>query len=194
MKKGFSTLAVYIGIIVCLAVILLLAAFTPKTHACGEWFGNACSSNANQLNTLANNQAKLVTATPIPQLSNSLERANISRRATLFDAPNKISYIYLISYGKVMAFYTVKGKVTSLNSYMTPQEQIVDGDGNKCYGSASGCVTVQAPDVDGSYGTNSDGVFFFTTEGAYVEWKGDYMMSDEALKLSTTPELVRNIK
>ena len=41
---------------------------------------------------------------------------------------------------------------------------------------------------------NTDGIFFFTTEGAYVEWKGDYMMSDQPLKLTTTPELVREIK
>lgn len=36
--------------------------------------------------------------------------------------------------------------------------------------------------------------YIFTTEGAYVEWKGDYMMSDQPLKLTTQPELVRQIK
>ena len=39
-----------------------------------------------------------------------------------------------------------------------------------------------------------NGIFFFTTEGAYVEWVGDYMMSDQPLKLTTQPELVREIK
>ena len=95
-----------------------------------------------------------------------------------------------------MAFYTVKGKVTSLNSYMSPQEQIVNGDGTPCNTeySSSVCYTVQAPDIDGSYGNNADGVFFFTTEGAYVEWKGDYMMADQPLQLQTQPELIRTIK
>jgi len=46
---------------------------------------------------------------------------------------------------------------------------------------------------DGGKGTNGDGIFFFTTEGAYAEWHGDYMVSDFPLKLSTPPELVRNV-
>jgi len=49
---------------------------------------------------------------------------------------------------------------------------------------------VSSPAEDGSYGTNGDAIFFFTTEGVYVEWRGDYMLCDQPLKLSTTPELV----
>ena len=170
-----------------------------------------CESTANsssftqQSNTLESNQLKLVNAVPVPQLTTSQERVNIRRRAELFDNENKISYIYLVNYGKVMAFYPVKGKISSLRSYMTPQEQIVNRRGTPCNaqsiltGPEPGCgggdgYLVQAPDVDGSYGENVDGIFFFTTEGAYVEWKGDYMMSDQPLKLSTQPELVREVK
>jgi len=50
-------------------------------------------------------------------------------------------------------------------------------------------VIVDSPQLDGSYGTNGDGIFFFTTEGAYVEWNGEYMVSDFPLKMSTTPAL-----
>ena len=34
------------------------------------------------------------------------------------------------------------------------------------------------PDVDGSYGENDSGIFFFTVDGNYVEWTGDYLYSD----------------
>ena len=34
------------------------------------------------------------------------------------------------------------------------------------------------PDVDGSYGENDNGIFFFTTDGKYVEWGGTYFYSD----------------
>lgn len=162
------------------------------------------SSYQSDTATTQENQKKAQTAVPIPQIANSVERQNIAARAKLFDAQNKTSYIYLISYGKVMAFYTVKGKVSSLNSYMTPQEQLVDGSGKSCSNdyigySSSGytykpCYSVSSPDIDGAYGDNTDGIFFFTTDGAYVEWKGDYMMSDFPLQLSTPPELVRTIK
>ena len=33
-------------------------------------------------------------------------------------------------------------------------------------------------DVDGSYGENDSGIFFFTTDGKYIEWNGDYLYSD----------------
>lgn len=150
-------------------------------------------------------QKRVQVSVPIPQIKTSAERQNIARRAKLFDDENKISYIYLVNYGKVMAFYPVKGKVSSLNSYMTPEDKLVYADGSTCKrnestggSSASSywepCYTVSAPDIDGAYGVNANGIFFFTTEGAYVEWQGDYMVSDQPLKLTTQPELVREIK
>ncbi len=165
---------------------------------------NLSSSNSSQSQTLEQNQESLVKAVPLPKLEDSQERKNISERAQLFNNQNKTSYIYLVNYGKIMAFYTVRGKVSSLRSYMSPQEQIVNNRGIPCQQAARGDYAgpscggggyiVQAPDVDGSYGDNTDGVFFFTTDGAYVEWKGDYMMSDQPLKLTTPPELIREIK
>lgn len=160
-----------------------------KAEACG--FFTDCPS---ETSTAAAVQKNLITAVPIPQITNSLERVNVAKRAQLFDSPDKTSYIYLISYGKVMAFYTVKGKVSSLQSYMVPTDKLVYGDGTPCHYSSDNCYTIAAPDIDGTYGDNDPGIFFFTTEGAYVEWHGDYMMSDQALQLSTQPELVRTVK
>ncbi len=194
--------------IVSLAIVVVMGgaavwAFAPteKAEACGFFTPCENSSSAKEAKQLEDNQQRLINAVPIPSLQDSLERKNISKRAETFNKPDKISYIYFVSYGKVMAFYTVKGKVTSLNSYMTPQERLIDGYGNKCGSNSDGegntainCFTVQAPDIDGSYGENANGIFFFTTEGAYVEWKGDYMMSDQPLKLTTQPELVREIQ
>jgi hypothetical protein len=48
--------------------------------------------------------------------------------------------------------------------------------------------------IDGSYGSNGDAIFFFTTDDIYVEWRGDYMLADQPLKMTTQPELVRQIK
>lgn len=137
------------------------------------------------------NQAMLLQSSPPPQLDKSLERENLIRRLDLLNDENKIFYIYLVSYGKVMAEYVAKGKVSSVNSKLTTQEQIInDPHGN--YG--SGGRVVESPDLDGSYGSNGDAVFFFTTDGAYVEWAGEYMISDYPLHMTTPPELVREIK
>lgn len=180
-----------------LAIIIALLAIPGVAFA--GWFDSPKqSSNQVEQKSLESNQDRLIQAVPIPTLGDSLERKNIAKRAEIFNKPDKISYIYLVNYGKVMAFYTVQGKVSSLNSYMSPQERLVYGNGSKCDQTwttdGPDCYALQAPDIDGSYGENVDGIFFFTTEGAYVEWKGDYMMSDQPLKLATPPELVREIK
>lgn len=130
------------------------------------------------------NQQQLIRAIPSPHLTTSLERKNLTRRLERLNTESLVSYIYLLSQtGKVMAFYPVDGKVTSLNAYLTADYvQEATGSGY--------AIERQLPDFDGAYGKNADGVFFFTTEGVYVEWAGDYLWSDQPLKLTQQPELI----
>ena len=44
-------------------------------------------------------------------------------------------------------------------------------------------------DVDGSYGENDQGIFFFTPDGKYIEWTGIYLYSDIPFEV-TTPAIV----
>lgn len=171
-----------------IAIMLLLT-------GCSDVPVPATDSYKSDAKKVEETQKKVQQAVPIPQINNSAERKNISERAKLFDKDNVSTYIYLVNYGKVMAFYTVKGKVSSLNSYLTPVDKLVKFDGSTCdWNNSQSCYVVGAPDIDGAYGENAEGIFFFTTEGAYVEWRGDYMVSDQPLKLTTQPELVREIK
>lgn len=151
------------------------------------------NSYAQDAKVVEQTQQRVQDSVPIPQIKTSAERKNIAARAELFDVENKISYIYLVSYGKVMAFYPVQGKVSSLNSFLSPVDKLVSSDGSRCT-SGYACYVVSAPDIDGAYGENAEGIFFFTTDGAYVEWNGEYMVSDQPLKLTTQPELIREIK
>lgn len=179
MKKLF--------IIPALCVLFLLAGCEVPTTTTQNY--------KTESQTMKEAQSAMVTQVPIPKITTSVERKNVAKRAELFNVENKISYIYLVNYGRVMAFYTVKGKVSSLRSYLAPMEKIVRPDGSEnCWMSSENCIVVEAPDLDGTYGENVAGVFFFTTEGAYVETQMDYLMSDQPLKLTTQPELVREIK
>lgn len=171
-------------------LLVLVAGVGLITTGCNlEEVSPSPTAQVEQQKTEAN-QKKLLNVQPPVSLDWSLERENINKRTKLWNDPNKVSYIYLVNYGKVMAFYTIKGKVSSVNSQITNTEQVVWKDG---YQSIAG-VTIPSPAEDGSYGTNGDAIFFFTTEGAYVEWAGDYMLVDQPLKLTTQPELIREVK
>lgn len=117
----------------------------------------------------------------------SLERYNLIKRAywvngmrdkaraipsPIVDMP--LGYIVLLTEsGSVVGRFTVDGKVTSLNSYLTPDSEFYE----KVCGDFS-CNNKWLPDVDGSYGENDKGIFFFTTDGKYIEWTGIYLYSD----------------
>ena len=113
----------------------------------------------------------------------SLERYNLIRRAywvngqrekanTLVCSIEKpLGYIVLFSGNTVVGSFVVDGKVSSLNSFLTPS--FVDS-----YWSSGGVITTEMADVDGSYGENDSGIFFFTPDGKYIEWTGSYLYSD----------------
>lgn len=169
------------------SAVLVLVLLIGGIVGCGETIETGISTKV-EMEQTEDNQQRLAKAVPPPKLQTSLERKNLVRRLERCNQEDLISYVYLVSYGKVMAFYTVRGKVSSLNSLLTTPEQIVSmkkpGGGEYSY------VTIPSPDFDGSYGKNADGVFFFTTEGAYVEWQGEYLWSDQPLKLTTPPEMI----
>ena len=146
-------------------------------------------SNAN---TLQENQ-------PTPSdIEYSLERYNLIRRAywvngqrekamslpcQIADIP--LGYVVLFTdNGGVVGRFCVQGKVSSLNSFLTPDSEYYEKD--MAYRSAT---TPNSPsvddfsnkwlaDVDGSYGNNDNGIFFFTPDGKYIEWNGNYLYSD----------------
>ncbi len=133
---------------------------------------------------LANNQK-----TPT-DIEYSLERYNLIKRAYwvngMRDKANSLpspiadmplGYVVLFTEsGDVIGQFTVDGKVTSLNSYLTPNSE---------YYSSS--YTIEwVPDVDGSYGENDVGIFFFTTDGKYIEWDSHYLYSDIPFNVEST--------
>lgn len=164
--------------------LLLLIAFFSGCE--GSLSVNSAES---ELKTTEKQQQVHLKATPPPKLENSQERVNLTKRLTRFNTDSKISYIYLVNYGKVMAHYVVKGKVSSVNSLLTQPSQPL---WKKSHG-VSG-VVIPSPDLDGSYGSNGDAIFFFTADDTYVEWAGDYMLCDKPLKLSTPPAMVIELK
>ena len=138
---------------------------------------------------------KLVNSQQTPtDIDYSLERYNLIKRAYWVNGmrdkaralPNPIAdmplgYIVLLTNnGAVVGKFIVDGKVTSLNSYLTPDSEYYE----LVYGGSYEKQNEWLPDVDGSYGSNDNGIFFFTTDGKYVEWTGTYLYSDIPFEIS----------
>lgn len=134
---------------------------------------------SNTLSIANNLQAKQPTPTDIAY---SLERYNLIRRAywvngqreravsLTSETPKPLGYVVLLTdSGAVVGSFVIDGKLSSLNSFLTPDSKYYE------YGSVK---NEWLPDVDGSYGDNDSGIFFFTPQGQYVEWNGKYLYSD----------------
>ena len=140
------------------------------------------SSNADKRATLEVGN-KLAEGQPTPtDIEYSLERYNLIRReywvngmeekAMSLECPveKPLGYIVLMLEGiGVVDSYVVDGKVSSLNSFLTPDSE---------YYSTGSSLNRWLPDIDGSYGENDGGIFFFTVDGHYKEWNGHYLYSD----------------
>lgn len=116
-------------------------------------------------------------AVPIPQVSYFQEKRTIAKWAQRWDKPSVPTYVYLVSFGKVLGYYVADGKPASTRSYLTPEERVGGG-------SSAGYYIESVPDIDGCYGDNNSGIRFFTAEGVAVEWAGDgasYLYSDAPL-------------
>lgn len=170
---------------VILMVAILIGVCISLT-ACDE-ITEPTGSYADRQNTKAVADS-LSQSQPTPtDINFSLERFNLIRRAYWVNGQREkaasvicrvdrpLGYIVLFTEsGSVVNRFVVDGKVSSLNSYLT-----ADSD---YYEIATGSSTTYRnnwlADVDGSYGENDSGIFFFTPDGKYIEWTGTYLYSD----------------
>lgn len=129
---------------------------------------------------------------PTPtDLNYSLERYNLIRRAYWVNGQREkanalpcqiekpLGYIILMTEsGSVVGKFTVDGKVSSLNSFLTPDSEYYEKTG-----SSDSVNNLWLADVDGSYGENDNGIFFFDVRGNYYEWTGTYLYTDVPMEI-----------
>lgn len=173
--------------ITAIFLVLMMLCATFALTSCVEVSTNGSEVDRN--NTLAAG-GTLQTNQPTPtDIDYSLERYNLIRRAywvngqrekanTLPCAVEKpLGYVVLFSGNVVIGNFIVDGKVSSLNSYLTPDSMYYEVAGDYVTGSESN-ENEWLPDIDGTYGSNDNGIFFFTPDGKYIEWTGTYLYSD----------------
>ena len=181
-------------IIMCLSLVMVLSVV-----GCAEYENSGAKEDVLATMEMANNlQENQPTPTDIDY---SLERYNLIRRAywvngqrekaaaVICQVEKPLGYIVLFTdNGSVVGRFIVDGKVSSLNSYLTPDSEYYEKDLNYSNGNSSERGVDRysnkwLADVDGSYGENDAGIFFFTPDGKYVEWTGVYLYSDIPFEL-----------
>lgn len=171
-----------------LAVALLLTSLT----GCGD--GSSSGSTYDTKEDIYNTTVvagTLAERQPTPtDINYSLERYNLIRRAywvngqrekantLVCEVEKPLGYVVLFTEsGSVVGRFVVDGKVSSLNSFLTPDSEFYEqeyGSNGYSYGDGNNWIA----DVDGSYGENDTGIFFFTPDGNYIEWNDTYLYSD----------------
>lgn len=171
-----NKLIIMVGIL-----ILTLVTLTGCTEVASTNTKKDVEATLNMGNTLAENQ-------PTPtDIDYSLERYNLIKRTywvngqrekaniLVCEIEKPLGYIALfLENGACAGKFIVDGKISSLNSFLTPDSEYYE----LVYGGTCSRENKWLPDVDGSYGSNDNGIFFFTPDGKYVEWSGTYLYSD----------------
>lgn len=190
MKKVFAILAI-------IAIIFTVTACTTTTTA-------GSRDDVNKTREIAN---KLQTNQPTPSdIDYSLERYNLIRRtywvngqrekanALPCEVEKPLGYIVLFTdNGGVIGSFIVDGKVSSLNSFLTPDSEYYEKIVAESLVSEENQNKWLA-DVDGSYGENDNGIFFFTTDGKYIEFTGTYLYSDIPFEVDNPIVKVAGVK
>ena len=176
-------------VIISLIILVLMS-------ACGI---TAISGSREDVKSTIEIVNRLQTNQPTPtDIDYSLELYNLIRRTYWVNGQREkanslpcevekpLGYIVLFTdNGGVIGSFIVDGKVSSLNSFLTPDSE---------YYEYSNYRNKWLADVDGSYGKNDSGIFFFTTDGKYIEFTGAYLYSDIPFEVDNPIVKVAGVK
>lgn len=177
MEKSFKRKKRFITIVSTVMMVIVLMGLVIGLCGCDD-------ARQKDIEKAISAGTDIIINQPAPtDLNYSLERYNVIRRAYWVNGQRQkamslpcavekpLGYIVLFSSsGAVIQRFVVDGKVSSLNSYLYPAYWDVRDDDES--------EQVEVPGIDGCYGENVSGIFFFTTDGKYIEWTGDFLYSD----------------
>ena len=184
------------GMAICIIVLCCVISVLGIT-SCSYEYDESNYGSYNDVENMKDVANKLQYRQPTPtDIDYSLERYNLIRRtywvngqrekanSLVCEVEKPLGYIVLFGEsGAVIGSFVVDGKVSSLNSFLTPDSEYYEKDiGTSSGGSELSSVDRWSnkwlADVDGSYAENDNGIFFFTPDSRYIEWSGTYLYSD----------------
>ena len=147
-----------------LKILSTIVLFTMLLTSCGQDKMEDGTANIEQKHT-EKNQQHLNDVQPAPDVTWSLERDNLIKRAKLQNDRSVMMYMYVFieGVGTPIGYYQVN-KVSSVNHSV-----------------------LSSPAEDGSYGTNGDAIFGFTPDALYIEHNMKYITATAPLAFKDVP-------
>lgn len=163
-----------------IALKLSLAAGIAMTLMAGS-----CDVQPNTTTKTNESQKAAAAANSISFAAGNAEIDNIKKRLQLTSDPALMGYVVLFNdMGQPILYTTVKGKITSGSKRLTSpfQETALSRSG---VGEVSSSEFTDAPSDEGTWGSSNPYIFFFTTNGQYIQWSGTYLYSDKPFRMDT---------
>lgn len=120
--------------------------------------------------------------------TSNAEIDNIQRRLRLTSDPALLGFIVLFNdAGQPIRYDAVKGKVTSGSKRLTEPDRTYE----RSNGNAGTNIAIrQAPSDEGTWGSSSPYIYYWTQAGEYVQWSGHYLYSDKPIRLRVEPLVI----
>jgi hypothetical protein len=157
--------------------IAAVAALSLALASCGEEKLTQRDIQAKQAEERANSLT----------FSDNAEIDNIERRIRLTSQPGLIGYIVLLNEAGQPIFYgSVEGKVSSSGKRLNPPDKMRRYEAGAVISTSVG----PAPSDEGTWGSSDPYIYFWTSDGQYMQWNGRYLYSNSPIRLSVEPLIV----
>lgn len=113
---------------------------------------------------------------------------NIKSRLQLTSDPGLTGFVLLMNEAGQPIMYTgIKGKITSSGKRLTAPYRVTS---NWDKGQSYGDKDLVAPSDEGTWGSSSPYIYFWTTTGQYIQWNGKYLYSDKPFRTKIEPLVI----
>ena len=150
--------------------------------------GSGCDNRSERIKKMEDTQGTY-------QITHSVERDNVNKRLALANDPTQIMWVYCLSdMGNVIISSPVVGKVSSSTKRLEPSSGERYGTGIDTHSIGGERYTSnELMGADGTFGSSDPYVYWFTPEGQYLQWNGEYVVSNVPLKLERAVFNIRDI-
>lgn len=150
-------------------------------------FTTGCQQGTSSPPTKVTQSQKAAKAAESITFTENAEIDNIKKRLELTSNPGLTGFVLLMNEAGQPIMYTgVTGKITSGSKRLTRGQTLVRGDRGPNYGD----FVMHSPSDEGTWGSSSPYIYFWTTQGQYIQWNGKYLYSDKPFRINIEPLVI----